>query len=196
MATLARARRAQSRQLALRGVIAVLAVVASYHLSWHGLKFLTSELNLRLDNLAGLGLRRLSFDSVTWHGVTYRYEIACIFADVWCGAIPLLWDLRQSVARNLRTVAYFSIGLLAFNVLRLSVSDILFSWGVPWVWGHEALGGAAWFGVWAYLWTRGAWRDAGEAICRSGDRGHMSFGREPKTNPAAVANKPATTSPR
>lgn len=123
------------------------------------------------------------FDTVTWRGVTYHYEIACIFADVWCGALPLLWKARQSLAANLRHLAWFSVGLMAFNVLRLSASDVLFSWGMPWVWAHEALGGAAWFAVWAYVWTRAGWRDAGDANCASSGERHASFARAPEANP-------------
>jgi hypothetical protein len=155
---LQRAARAHPRQLAIRIGIAALAVLVCHLLPWHWLRYATSEGNIRLDKLAGISLQRVSFDLVMWHGALYRYEVACTFADVWCGAIPLLWNTRISVARNLRALLLFSVALFLLNVLRLSISDVLYGWGVPWVWAHEAFGGVAYLVVWAYIWTRAEWR--------------------------------------
>jgi hypothetical protein len=51
-------------------------------------------------------------------------------------------------------LAVFSACLLVFNVFRLSLSDVLFSIGVPWWLAHSALGGAAWFVVWIWIWQQ------------------------------------------
>ena len=63
----------------------------------------------------------------------------------------------RNPARNLAHLAVFSVALLAFNVLRLTASDIMYSWGLPWTWAHEVVGGAAWFAVWVYLCKRASW---------------------------------------
>jgi hypothetical protein len=140
-------------EIAVRVLLAGIAVAVCYHFEWRWLRFLTSELNLRCDWLAGIPIRRLGYDTVAWRGVVYRYEIACIFADVWCGSIPLLWRLGRTIPQNLARIAVFSACLFAFNVARLSLSDILFSAGLPWSLAHSALGGASWFAVWVWLWT-------------------------------------------
>src|SRR5438045_3008292 len=78
--------------LTIRFALVALAVAGCYLFRWEWLRFLTSEANLLLDRAAGLRLERLSFDTVRWHGNRYQYQIACTFADVWCGAVPLLWS--------------------------------------------------------------------------------------------------------
>src|SRR5581483_6514422 len=117
-------------------------------------RYLTSELNLRLDALFGIALQRVSYDTVFWKGTYYQYQNACTFVDVWCGSIPLLWSLRQTWARNVAFLLWYTAALLIFNVVRLTVSDVLFSWGIPWAVAHEVLGGVAYFAVWAFIWER------------------------------------------
>jgi hypothetical protein len=145
-------RAGRNTELAVRVALAAVAVVICYQFQWHWLRYVTSELNLRCDWLAGIPIRRLTFDTVTWNGVIYRYEIACIFADVWCGSIPLLWKLDRTIPQNLGRLALFSAALLAFNIARLSFSDVLYSWAVPWPIAHSLMGGVAWFLVWVWLW--------------------------------------------
>jgi hypothetical protein len=118
---------------------------------WQFLRTLTCDLNLRLDALAGIHLQRLSPDTLAWNGAVYRYVIACTFADVWCGSIAFLWSLRRSIAHNLAFIATFTLALLAFNILRLSVSDVLFAAGLSWNLAHNVLSGFAYFAVWSYL---------------------------------------------
>lgn len=145
-------------ELVVRVLLAAVAVVVCYQFPWHWLRFLISELNLRLDALAGVYLQRLSPDSVMWHGQIYRYVIACTFADVWCGAIPLIWDLRRSVSFNIGRVLLFGAVLIAFNAFRLSVSDVLFAFHVPWDYAHGIVGGLAYFAVWVWIWEHRSWR--------------------------------------
>jgi len=143
--------------LVVRLCLAALAVVICYSLKWEFLRYITSELNIRLDALAGIHLQRLSTDTVLWNGTLYYYERACIFADVWCGAIPLLWSLRRTVSGNLLHLLLFTAALFAFNVFRLSFSDVLYAIGVPWDLAHNAIGGAAWFLVWVWIWKHRDW---------------------------------------
>src|SRR3954451_15421634 len=103
-----------------RSLLAALAVLICYQFRWEWLRYLTSEWNLRLDALVGVHLQRVSFDTVMWNGHVYRYVIACTFADVWCGAIAFIWQLRRSVSQNLFTLATFTLSLFVFNIARLS----------------------------------------------------------------------------
>ncbi len=125
-----------------------LAVALCYCFEWKWLRYLTSEINIRLDALAGISMSRWEQDSVLWHGVVYRYVNACTFVDVWCGSIPLLWNLRRTVSRNLTGIAVWTLGLFLFNNLRLCLSDILFEHGLSWNLAHNFVAGLAYFAVW------------------------------------------------
>jgi hypothetical protein len=140
--------------LLIRFLLVAVFVGFSYLFRWEWLRYLTSEANLRLDLLAGIHLQRLSSDLVMWKGVLYRYENACTFVDVYFGSIPLLWDLRRSVARNLGFLGIVAVGYFAFNVFRLTVSDILFAVGLPWDLAHNVVSGITYFAVWVWVWSR------------------------------------------
>jgi hypothetical protein len=139
-------------EILVRFALVPFAVALCYCFHWELLRYLTSEANLRLDLLAGLHLQRLSFDTVQWRGGIYRYENACTFVDVWFGAIPLLWNLRWSVAANFGFFAWFAVALFVFNVFRLSLSDVLFSVGLNWDVAHNAVSGITYFAVWVWIW--------------------------------------------
>jgi hypothetical protein len=134
--------------LALRIVLSVIALLVCYSLQWNWLRALTAEWNVRLDTVAGMHFQWLSFDTVVWHGRVFHYTIACTFADVWCASLPLVWDTRRRVLHNLVWIAAFTPALFAYNVFRLSLSDVIFSLGVPWVWAHDVLSGFAYLAVW------------------------------------------------
>ena len=137
-----------------RFVLAAAAVGICYLFQWRFLRYLTSELNLRVDALFGVMLQRLSADTVVWKGIVYHYENACIFADVWCASIPLLWARSRTLSQNLPFITLYTSGLFVFNVLRLSFSDVLYAAGVPWSIAHNFVGGIAWFVVWIWIWKR------------------------------------------
>lgn len=141
----------------MRFSLVAVAVGLCYVFDWHWLRSLTCELNLRLDSLAGVNLERLSDTSVLYRGAIYNYVIACTFADVWCGAIPLLWDLRRSVVRNLTLIFVFGGALLAFNIVRLSFSDVLFAESIPWDLAHNVISGICYFAIWEWIWRRRSW---------------------------------------
>ena len=146
-----------STQLVLRLVLSFVAVVVCYRYDWQWLKSITATLNLRLDNLAGVPLERLSADTVRLSTVTFRYVIACTFADVWCAAIALVWKTRDSVTRNLEFLAAFTLGLFVLNVVRLSAADLLYAAGVSWSLAEGVIGGLAYFAVWLAILRRHAW---------------------------------------
>jgi hypothetical protein len=143
--------------LLLRFALAAVGVLFCYCFEWQWLRYWTSEVNLRVDAWFGLHMQRLSSDAVLWKGVIYKYQNACTFADVWCGAVPLIWNIRKRVLWNLAFVGIFSVVLFAFNIFRLSLSDLFFNAGIPWVWAHQLLGGCAYFAVWLFIWKTRSW---------------------------------------
>jgi hypothetical protein len=143
--------------LILRIALVVAGVLLCYCFQWQWLRYFTSEANLRVDAWFGLEMQRLSSDTVLWKGVLYKYQNACTFADVWCGAIPLIWNASKRVLWNLAFIGIFSIALFAFNTFRLSLSDVFFNAGIPWLWAHQFLGGCAYFAVWLFIWKTRSW---------------------------------------
>src|SRR3954463_3637593 len=100
-----------SPELIVRFVLAALAVLLCYQFQWEWLRRLTCDWNLRLDALAGVHLQRIAFDKVIYRGEIYRYAIACTMVDAFCGALPLIWSHRESIARNLAIVVAAAVAL-------------------------------------------------------------------------------------
>jgi len=146
-----------SREVVLRFVLVAVAVGICYLFEWRWLRTLTLQLNSLLDALAGIHLQRLSFDTVEWHGEIYRYQIACTFADVWCGAIPLIWNVRKNALSNIGHVLIVGLVMIAFNVVRLSISDVLFALGLNWDLAHNVISGISYFLVWTWIWHTRTW---------------------------------------
>lgn len=138
----------------VRFALSALAVLLCYGFSWMPLRAFTCTWNLRLDALFGVHLVRLSADTVLYHGLIYRYAIACTMADAFCGTIPLIWDLRKTFLRNLGIVALLAVVLTAFNIARLSFSDVLFAHGLSWDWAHNIVSGVCYFLLWEWILSR------------------------------------------
>ena len=85
-------------------------------------------------------------------GRAMQFVIACTFVDVFLGSIPLLWNLKDSVQRNIFSLIVSAALLFAFNVGRLEVAQVLYYRGVSWTVADEVLGGAAYFAVWHAIW--------------------------------------------
>lgn len=149
----------QSRpQWPWRAGLVLLFVVISHLLGWEWLRFLTSEAILRASASVGMAATRVSFDTIALQGELFQFAVSCTFVDVFAGSIPLLWDRRQSLRRNLAYVAIAALALPAFNVIRLEIGQLLYWRGIPWVWAHQFLGGWAYFAVWLVIWRRRGWR--------------------------------------
>ena len=135
----------------LRCLLAALAVLVCYQFQWEWLRHLTLECNLRFDAALGVQLERVGFDTVMWNGHLYHYVVACTFADVWCGAIAFLWQLRRTILQNLVALAGFTFSLFVFNIVRLSFSDLLCARGASWNLGHNVISGISYFLIWTWL---------------------------------------------
>lgn len=140
-----------SPSLILRFLLAALAVLICYQFHWEWLRALTCDWNIRLDDLFGVHLQKIAFDTVVYRGATYRYAVACTMADAFCGALPLIWNTRRSIARNLGLIAAFAAVLFVFNISRLSFSDVLFAQGLSWNWAHNVVSGVTYFMLWEWI---------------------------------------------
>lgn len=145
-------------EFVLRAGVAFLAVLACYLFDWHWLRSATLQANSTVDALLGVRLQRIAPDTVLWNGTAYRYVISCTMADVWCGALAFLIDVRRGFVSNIRSLVIFTLGLFAFNALRLSISDVLQAHSVPWVLAHEAFAGVCYYLIWLYLWHTRTWK--------------------------------------
>lgn len=139
------------------GLVAVF-VAAAYQVSWEWLRFLTSECVLRLSALLGMAATRISFDTIQVGSQAFQFLIACSFVDVFMGSIPLLWDFKKSVSRNIVWLITAAMVLFGFNVVRLELAQILYYQGVSWMVADEVLGGLAYFAVWLVIWRLRSWK--------------------------------------
>lgn len=147
-----------SREFLCRaGLVAVFGATA-HQVSWEWLRFLTSECVLRLSSSLGMATSRLSFDTILVGRQAFQFVIACTFVDVFMGSIPLLWDLKKSVLRNILWLIATATVLFGFNVARLEVAQVLYYRGVPWTVADEVLGGVAYFAVWLAIWRLRSWK--------------------------------------
>lgn len=127
------------------------AVLVCYQLHWTWLRFVTSEATLRFVEWCGYAAERLSPHSIAWNGQRFEFGISCTFADVFCGALPLLWVRHRGLLRNGALVVAFAAGLFAFNLFRQGLADVAFAAGVPWRYADLTVGGLSYFAVWVFL---------------------------------------------
>jgi exosortase/archaeosortase len=131
-------------------------VFLCHQFEWRLLRLLTAECILRMSNWLGIAMSRMSFDIIGWAGTQFQFVVACTQIDVFCGAVPLIWNLKIPVWRNLAKLATFFCCLFLFNVMRLELGFVLFAHGLSWFWGHEFVGGVALFVI--FLWVLGQLR--------------------------------------
>ena len=147
-----------SREFLCRVGLVAVFVGTAYQLPWEWLRFLTSECVLRISASLGMASSRVSFDTILVGGHAFQFVIACTFVDVFMGSIPLLWDLKKSVLRNVLWLIVAATVLFGFNVVRLEVAQVLYYRGVPWTAADEVLGGLAYFAVWLAIWRLRSWK--------------------------------------
>ncbi len=101
----------------------------------------------------------IALDPHTTIGLTVR----CSHIEVFALVLPLLWDGRASVRRNLSRLGAVGAALFVMGVARVDLSIALFLQGLSWEWAHDGLLGVCYFAVLAPILSRGAWRGTAEA---------------------------------
>lgn len=150
-------------ELLARAFVSAALVLLTYQFDWRWLRFLTSEAVLRASDSLGMIADRVSFDTIRIHGESFRFVIACTFIDVLMGAIPLLWNLRLPISKNILRLTIASLTLLTFNLVRLEFGHLLHAAGAPWILSDEVLGGLAYFVVWLAIWHSPPYRQTSAA---------------------------------
>jgi hypothetical protein len=143
-----------SRGFLYRALLVGVVVTLTHRFAWEGLRYLTSEIVLRLSGSAGLSAERLSADTIRVQGNLFQFVISCTFVDVIVGMIPLVWAFNKSITKNLLIVIPLAIGLFSFNVVRLEIGQLLYAWRVPWYCADDVLGGIAYFAIWTLIVSR------------------------------------------
>jgi hypothetical protein len=132
------------------GLVALLVIVC-YKFDWRLLRSLTCECILRLSVWLGLGMRRISFDAVQWSDMQFQFSLSCTQVDVFCGSLPLLWNLAAPIWKNVVKSAAFFVCLFAFNIVRLEVGYVLYALGIPWIVAHDFIAGVGLFLIFLWL---------------------------------------------
>ncbi len=142
----------------IRACLVAVFATASHQVEWAWLRFATSEAILRLSALLGMDTMRLSFDTIRVRETPVTFIISCTFIDVVLGSLPLLWDLRRTLIRNLSRLMAAATLLFAFNVFRLELAQLVYACGAPWDLADGVLGGIAYFVVWVAIWEVRPWQ--------------------------------------
>ena len=129
-------------------LLIALAVALCHCFRWNWLRALTQSANLGVDSWFGVYMQALSPTTITYRGLLYQYQISCTFVDVWFGLVPILWLKRQSIPWNVCWLMVWALSLLVVNISRLSLSDVLFAYGVPWWVAHSIMSGLCYYLVW------------------------------------------------
>ena len=146
-------------ELGVRVPLVAAAVGVCYLFSWDWLRILTASLNHATSAGLGVSSVRVSPDLVLFPGRLVRYALGCTMADAWCGAIPLVWKLRQSIGSNLTYLAGLAAFVFVLNTARLALSNfIIFRLNVPWTIGHQGAAALGYLALWLLIVRRHAWR--------------------------------------
>jgi exosortase/archaeosortase len=147
-----------SREFLCRAGLVTVFGATAHQVPWEWLRFLTSECVLRISASLGMATSRVTFDTILARGQAFQFVIACTFVDVFMGSIPLLWDLKKSVLRNILWLTATATVLFGFNVVRLEAAQVLYYRGMSWTVADEVLGGLAYFAVWLAIWRLRSWK--------------------------------------
>ena len=147
-----------TREFLFRACLVAVLVCTAHQFRWELLRFITSEAILHLSAFFGMATARVSFDTIWVQHAAFSFLVACTFADVIMGSIPLIWNNDKSlVVNSARLIAATTI-LFIFNVIRLEIGQILYSCGVSWTFADQVLGGISYFVVWLVIWRQRTWR--------------------------------------
>ena len=146
-----------SREFLLRAALVPVFAALSHAFQWQWLRFITSQGILHLSSVFGISRVRVSPDTISGQGTLFHFVVACTFVDVFMGSIPLLWDRRKGLLGNLLRLLVAAVVLFCFNLIRLEISQIIYSLGVSWTFADEILGGVAYFAVWLAIWRTRRW---------------------------------------
>jgi len=146
-----------------RILLVAIFVILTHQFEWGWLRALTAEAVLLISKSLGMATELVSFDIIRVHGELFHIVTSCTFVDVFIGAIPLVWNLKKSISRNLLMLAVLAVSSFGFNILRLGIVQLLRACGAPWILADGVLGGAAYFMVWLFIMSRfsGNWSEAG-----------------------------------
>jgi len=146
-----------------RILLVAIFVILTHQFEWGWLRVLTAQAVLLISKPLGMTTELVSFDMIRVHGELFRIVISCTFVDVFMGAIPLVWNLKKSIPRNLLMLIVLAVSFFGFNILRLEIAQLLHACGAPWILADGIIRGAAYFTVWLFIVSRfsGNWSEAG-----------------------------------
>lgn len=142
---------------ALRVCLVPFLVVLCYQFDWQVWRELVASAFLVISSWFGVPAVRLDSVSFICNGESYYFAIACTALDAFFGSIPLLWNLRATLFRNLAFLAAYFLCLSVINLMRLEIGLMIYLRGVPWSLAHEALAGVFYFGLFLWIVQQRRW---------------------------------------
>ena len=135
----------------LRIALVPLFVLLCHVFSWRAWRAVVTAALLALLHRAGAPAVPLAVDTFRFHGSLFQVAVSCTALDVFFGSIPLLWERRGSLVRNLRFFAVYFAGLSAINLARLALGFLLYRAGLSWFLAHELPSGLFYFAVFVWI---------------------------------------------
>jgi hypothetical protein len=149
--------RARWQTDALRIGLVPLFVVFCYQFDWQAWRELVCSAFLTAAPWFGVTAVRAEFDSFACQGQFYRFVIACTALDAFFGSIPLLWNHRATIFRNLVFLSAYFLCLSMLNLVRLEFGLMLYLKGMSWSLSHQAMAGVFYFGLFLWIARQRRW---------------------------------------
>ncbi len=156
-ADLATVRAGAWRADVLRICLVPVFVLMCYQFDWETWRTSWTDIFVTVMGWLAVPVVRVRFDSFLCNGVAYWFAIACTALDVFFGSIPLLWEPKKAIHRNLMLLSSFFACLSAANLVRLALGFLLYVHGVSWFVSHEVAAGVFYFGVFLWIARRRGW---------------------------------------
>jgi hypothetical protein len=161
----------------VRIALVPLFVVLCYRFEWMGWRALVTDAVIGFLSLVGAPAFPLAPDRFACGDEIYRIDVTCTMLDAFFGSIPLLWQWRRSLFRNLLYLAVFFVCVSVLNLVRLALGFVLHFQGVSWFWADEVLTGVFHFALFLYIARQRGWTSrVGRAVgaSRSSPKGSLA----------------------
>jgi exosortase/archaeosortase family protein len=140
-----------NNHLFLRLLLMPFFVVICYQFSWESLRMGGMKSVLYTSSWFEWNASAVTEYSFAWKDQSYAFYTSCTMIDVFFASLPLLWQTRSTVLRNLLFITAFFSAIYLLNITRIMAGFLLLDAGMPWFFAHKVIGGIAYFVVLVWL---------------------------------------------
>ena len=122
-----------------------LLILLAFQFQWQFLCDLTTRTLISASHFFGVNAIRDSGSTFSINHLLFKVAMPCTNIEAILGTLPLLWDGRYSIKRNVRNFVIFALAIQAVNLLRLVLGFVAYSHGFSWLFSHEIPAGIFYF---------------------------------------------------